>query len=211
MTRSRGSCNTMGTASTMACMSEALGIALPQNGAIPASDSRRLRLAHLSGRRIVEMVKEGLTMSQVLTRSNFENAIRILAAIGGSTNAVVHLLAIAGRLGVELTLDDFDRFTRESPLLVNLRPSGEHLMEDFFYSDGLPTVIHHLRDILDGDAPTVSGRSRHTPIPSRPKPLTTTSSARWTIRSNPSPALRCCEATCVLRGRHSNQTRPRPS
>ncbi len=158
MTRSRGSCNTMGTASTMACMSEALGIALPHNGAIPASDSRRLRLAHLAGRRIVEMVQEGLTMSQVLTRANFENAIRILAAIGGSTNAVVHLLAIAGRLGVELSLDDFDRFSQEAPLLVNLKPSGDHLMEDFFYAGGLPVVIHHLRDILDGEAPTVMGR-----------------------------------------------------
>jgi dihydroxy-acid dehydratase len=158
MTRSRGSCNTMGTASTMACMSEALGIALPHNGAIPASDSRRLRLAHLAGRRAVEMVHEDLTISKVLTRSNFENAIRVLAAIGGSTNAVVHLLAIAGRLGVDLSLDDFDTFSQQSPLLVNLRPSGEHLMEDFFYAGGLPAVLANLGDIVDGDAPTVTGR-----------------------------------------------------
>ncbi len=158
MTRSWGTCNTMGTASTMACMSEALGVALPTNGAIPAADARRLRLAHLSGRRAVEMVREGLRMSKVVTRANFENAIRVLAAIGGSTNAVVHLLAIAGRLGVELSLDDFDRFSQQSPLLVNLKPSGEHLMEDFFYSGGLPTVLSHLADIVDGDAPTVTGQ-----------------------------------------------------
>ncbi len=158
MTRSRGSCNTMGTASTMACMSEALGIALPQNGAIPASDSRRLRLAHLTGRRIVEMVREGLIISQVLTRSNFENAIRVLAAIGGSTNAVVHLLAIAGRLGVQLSVDDFDRYSQESPLLVNLKPSGDFLMEDFFYAGGLPAVLENIKDIIDGDAPTVTGQ-----------------------------------------------------
>jgi len=158
MTRSRGSCNTMGTASTMACMSEALGMALPHNGALPAADSRRLRLAHLSGRRAVEMVNEGLTISKVLTRANFENAIRVLAAIGGSTNAVVHLLAIAGRLGIELELADFDRFSAESPLLVNLKPSGDYLMEDFAYSGGLPSVVAKLGDIIDGDAPTVTGQ-----------------------------------------------------
>ena len=163
MTRSWGTCNTMGTASTMACMSEALGIALPTNGAIPASDSRRLRLAHLAGRRIVEMVREGQTMSTVLTRANFENAIRVLAAIGGSTNAVVHLLAIAGRLGVDLSLDDFDRLSQESPLLVNLKPSGDHLMEDFFYSGGLPSVLANLGEmtdggVIDGDAPSVTGQ-----------------------------------------------------
>lgn len=158
MTRSRGSCNTMGTASTMACMSEALGIALPHNGAIPAADSRRLRLAHLTGRRIVEMVHEDLKPSDVLTRVNFENAIRVLAAIGGSTNAVVHLLAIAGRVGVELTLDDFDRLSQESPLLANLRPSGEYLMEDFFYAGGLPAILSLMEDIIDGEAPTVTGR-----------------------------------------------------
>ncbi len=158
MTRSRGSCNTMGTASTMACMSEALGVALPHNGAIPAADSRRLRLAHLSGRRIVDMVREDLRLSQVLTRANFENAIRVLAAIGGSTNAVVHLLAIAGRVGVELSLDDFDDLSQECPLLVNLRPSGEFLMEDFFYAGGLPAVLAHMGDIVDGTAPTVTGQ-----------------------------------------------------
>ena len=157
MTRSRGSCNTMGTASTMACMSEALGIALPGNGAAPASDSRRLRLAHLSGRRIVEMVREDLTIDKVLTRVNFENAIRVLAAIGGSTNAVVHLLAIAGRLGVPLEMEDFDRLSAELPLLVNLKPSGDHLMEDFFYAGGLPAVIAKIADHIDGDAPTVAG------------------------------------------------------
>lgn len=157
MTRSRGSCNTMGTASTMACMSEALGIALPENGALPASDSRRLRLAHLAGRRIVEMVKEGTTIEEILTRTNFENAIRILAAIGGSTNAVVHLLALAGRLGVPLEMEDFDRLSAEVPLLVNLKPSGEHLMEDFCYAGGLPAVVAKLSGVLDDTAPTVLG------------------------------------------------------
>jgi dihydroxy-acid dehydratase len=162
MTRSRGSCNTMGTASTMASMVEALGMALPDNAALPAADSRRLRLAHLSGRRIVGMVAEGVTPSSVLTRANFENAIRALAAIGGSTNAVIHLLAIAGRVGVPLDLDDFDRLGHELPLLVDLRPSGRFLMEDFARAGGVRAVLKELEDLLDGDAPTVTGEPLRT-------------------------------------------------
>jgi dihydroxy-acid dehydratase len=195
MTRSRGSCNTMGTASTMACMAEALGIALPHNGAVPAADSRRLRLAHLAGRRAVEMVHEDLTISKVLTRSNFENAIRVLAAIGGSTNAVVHLLAIAGRLGVELTLDDFDTFSQQSPLLVNLKPSGEHLMEDFFYAGGLPAVLANLSGIVDGEAPTVTGH----PFSSYADPDAAASADTDVIRPRSDP-LQADSGIAVLRG-----------
>ncbi|MEM7275249.1 MAG: IlvD/Edd family dehydratase [Actinomycetota bacterium] len=195
MTRSWGTCNTMGTASTMACMSEALGIALPSNGAIPAVDSRRLRLAHLAGRRIVEMVGEDLRISTVLTRANFENAIRCLAAIGGSTNAVVHLLAIAGRLGVELALDDFDRFSQDSPLLVNLKPSGEYLMEDFFYAGGLPAVLGHLGDVIDGTAPTVTGH----PFGSYANPGAAEMANRDVIRPVTDPVLHD-SGIAVLRG-----------
>jgi dihydroxy-acid dehydratase len=159
MSRSDGHCNTMGTASTMACMVESLGLTLPGAAAIPAADSRRRRLAHLSGSRIVEMVKENLCLSQVLTREAFENAIKVNAAIGGSSNFVVHLLAIAGRIGIELTLDDFDRLGSQMPLLVNLMPSGEYLMENFYYAGGLPVVIQELKDDLHIDARTVNGNT----------------------------------------------------
>lgn len=161
MSRSAGSCMTMGTASTMASMAEVLGIALPHNAAIPAVDSRRGVLAHLSGRRIVEMVKEDLKLSKVLTRNAFENAIRVNAAIGGSTNAVIHLLAIAGRIEVPLSLDDWDRLGRDVPTIVDLMPSGRFLMEDFFYAGGLPAVIHSLllKNLLHGDALTITGTS----------------------------------------------------
>ncbi|MCY3905818.1 MAG: dihydroxy-acid dehydratase [Anaerolineaceae bacterium] len=157
MSRSDGHCMTMGTASTMACMVEALGLTLPGAAAIPAADSRRRRLAHLSGRRIVEMVREDLRMSQILTRLALENAIRVNAAVGGSTNFVVHLLAIAGRLDLPLELDDFDRLGSQIPLLVNLMPSGDYLMEDFFYAGGLPVVIRQLKESLHLDALTVNG------------------------------------------------------
>jgi dihydroxy-acid dehydratase/L-arabonate dehydrase len=159
MSRSAGHCNTMGTASTMASVVEAIGLGLPQNASIPAVDSRRRLLAHDAGRRIVEMVEQDLTMSGILTRAAFENAIRVNAAIGGSTNAVVHLLALAGRVGVELELEDFDRWGHDMPLLVDLMPSGEHLMEDFHYAGGLPAVIRELGDLLNLDAVTVSGRT----------------------------------------------------
>ena len=155
--RSNGHCMTMGTASTMASMAEALGIAPTGNAAIPAVDSRRYALAQLAGRRIVEMVREDLRMSKILTREAFENAIRVNAAIGGSTNAVVHLLAIAGRVGVPLTLDDFDRLGHDLPLLVDLQPSGRFLMEDFYYAGGVPAVLRELGDLIHRDALTVGG------------------------------------------------------
>ena len=161
MSRSAGHCMTMGTASTMASMVEALGLALPTNAAIPAVDSRRYVLAHMAGRRIVEMVKDDLKMSKILTKQAFENAIRTNGAIGGSTNAVVHLLAIAGRIGVDLKLSDWDRLGREVPCLVNLMPSGEYLMEDFYYAGGLPVVLRELgaANMLHKDAPTVNGKT----------------------------------------------------
>ena len=157
MSRSAGFCNTMGTASTMACIVEAMGVTLPQNGAIPAVDSRRFTLAHHTGRRIVEMVQQDVRLSQVLTRQSFENAVRVCAAIGGSTNAVVHLLAIAHRLGVLFDLDDWDRFGAGVPLLVNLMPAGDYLMEDFYYAGGVPAVMRELGDLIDRSAPAVSG------------------------------------------------------
>ncbi|WP_019141044.1 IlvD/Edd family dehydratase [Noviherbaspirillum massiliense] len=159
MNRSSGHCNTMGTASTMASMVEALGMSLPGNAAIPASDTRRNRLAQLSGRRIVQMVEGDIGMAKILTREAFENAIRVNAAIGGSTNSVVHLLAIAGRMGIELTLDDWDRIGSEMPCLVNLQPSGEYLMEDFYYAGGLPAVLREIRHLLHGDTLTANGRT----------------------------------------------------
>ncbi len=161
MSRSKGHCMTMGTASTMASMVEALGMGLPSNAAIPASDSRRYVLAHMAGRRIVEMVKEDLRMSKVLTREAFENAIRVNGAIGGSTNAVVHLLALAGRIGVKLDLEDWDALGRDIPCLVNLMPSGEYLMEDFFYAGGLPVVLRELgkNGKLHKNALTVNGKT----------------------------------------------------
>ena len=161
MSRSIGHCMTMGTASTMASMMEALGLGLPSNTAIPAADSRRNVLAHLAGRRIVEMVREDLRLSKILTREAFENAIRTNGAIGGSTNAVVHLLAIAGRVGVDLALQDWDSLGREVPCLVNLMPSGAHLMEDFFYAGGLPVVLRELGEagLLHKEAATVNGRT----------------------------------------------------
>ena len=162
MSRSTGTCNTMGTASTMASMAEALGMALSGNAAIPAVDSRRRVMAQLSGRRIVQMVKDDLKPSDIMTKQAFENAIRTNGAIGGSTNAVIHLLAIAGRVeGVELTLDDWDRCGRDVETIVNLMPSGEYLMEEFFYAGGLPVVLKRLGEagLLHKDALTVSGES----------------------------------------------------
>ncbi len=162
MSRSAGTCNTMGTASTMACMAESLGTSLPHNAAIPAVDARRYVLAHMSGIRIVEMVWEDLRLSKVLTRAAFENAIAVNAAIGGSTNAVIHLKAIAGRIGVELELDDWTRIGRGVPTIVDLMPSGRFLMEEFYYAGGLPGAIKRLGDnklLPNPDALTVNGRS----------------------------------------------------
>jgi dihydroxy-acid dehydratase len=157
--RSQGHCMSMGTASTMACMVEALGLTLPGAAAIPAVDARKKVMAHLSGRRIVEMVNEDLKLSKVLTRQAFENAIVVNAGVGGSTNFLIHLLAIAGRIGVKLNLQDFDDIGSKIPLLVNLKPSGKYLMEDFYYAGGLPVVIHELKKYLHTGAITVNGKS----------------------------------------------------
>ncbi|MBC7948066.1 MAG: dihydroxy-acid dehydratase [Chitinophagaceae bacterium] len=157
--RSQGHCMTMGTASTMACMSEALGLTLPGAAAIPAVDARKKLMAQLSGRRIVDMVKEDLRISTILTKQAFENAIIVNAAVGGSTNFVIHLLAIAGRLGISLDLQEFDQIGSRIPLLVNLKPSGKYLMEDFYYAGGLPVVIHQLKDHLHNNTMTVNGRT----------------------------------------------------
>jgi L-arabonate dehydrase len=167
MSRSPGHCMTMGTASTMACMVESLGLTLPGAAAIPAVDSRKKVLAQLSGRRIVEMVKEGLRLSQVLTRTAFENAIRVNAAVGGSTNLIIHLTAIAGRIGVPLELDDFDRLGSQVPLLLNLMPSGKFLMEDFYYAGGLPVILSELQEQLHMDVITVNGKSHRENIKGR--------------------------------------------
>ena len=161
MSRSAGHCMTMGTASTMACMVEALGLGLPNNAAIPAADSRRMALAHMAGRRIVEMVRDDIRISQILTLEAFENAIRVNGAIGGSTNAVIHLLAIAGRVGQKVSLEDWDKLGKDVPTLVDLMPSGRFLMEDFYYAGGLPAVIRALgeRNLIHRDAMTVNGKT----------------------------------------------------
>ena len=161
MHRSHGHCMTMGTASTMASMIEALGVGMPGNAAIPAVDARRYVLARMAGRRIVELVKEKISVSRILTREAFENAIRALAAIGGSTNAVIHLTALARRIGVDLDLDDFDRLGRGVHTLVNLMPSGKYLMEDFYYAGGVPAVLRELgeNNLLHRDALTVNGKT----------------------------------------------------
>ena len=159
MHRSHGHCMTMGTASTMACMVEALGLGLPGNAAFPAVDGRRNVLARMVGRRAVEMVHEDQTLSKVLTREAFENAIKTLAAIGGSTNAVIHLIAMANRIGVKLSIEDFDRLGSELPCLVNLQPSGQHLMEDFCYAGGLPVVMKEIQHLLHTDIVTANGKT----------------------------------------------------
>jgi L-arabonate dehydrase len=161
MSRSTGHCMTMGTASSLACMVEALGLGLPQNAAIPAVDSRRLTLAHMAGRRIVDMVREDMRISQILTRKAFENAIRVNGAVGGSTNVVIHLLAIAGRIGVELSLNDWNELGRQVRTVVDLMPSGQFLMEDFYYAGGLPTVLRMLGEtrLLHREALTVNGKT----------------------------------------------------
>ncbi|QYH40909.1 dihydroxy-acid dehydratase [Algoriphagus sp. NBT04N3] len=159
MSRSRGHCAPMGTASTMAAMVEALGLALPDNATIPAADSRRKVLAHMAGIRIVEMVKEDLKMSKVLTRKAFENSIMVNAAIGGSTNFILHLTAIAKRIGVDIDLTDFDHFSSKIPLIANVQPSGEHWVEDLFYAGGMPAVMKEIESHLHKDCITVNGRT----------------------------------------------------
>jgi L-arabonate dehydrase len=149
----------MGTASSMACMVEALGLSLPGNAAIPAADARRKVLAQMSGLRIVEMVNEDLKLSSVLTKKAFQNAIISNAAIGGSTNFIIHLLAIAGRIGVDLSLDDFNYYAKQVPLIANLQPSGRYFMEDFYYAGGLPAVLKELENFLNKDVITVNGKT----------------------------------------------------
>ncbi len=161
MSRSIGHCMTMGTASTMACMVESLGLTLSGASAIPAADSRKKVLAQLSGRRIVDMVKEDLTIDKILTREAFENAIKVNAAVGGSSNFIIHLTAIAGRIGVDLKLDDFDTIGSKIPLLLNLMPSGKYLMEDFYYAGGLPVVLDQLQALLHKNVITVTGKNHH--------------------------------------------------
>ncbi|WP_373523192.1 IlvD/Edd family dehydratase [Aquiflexum sp.] len=159
MARSQGHCAPMGTASTMAAMVESLGLALPDNATIPAADSRRKVLAHMSGIRIVEMVKEDLKMSDILTRKSFENAIMVNAALGGSTNFILHLLAIAGRIGIELSIDDFDKHSAQIPLIANVQPSGENFVEDLFYAGGLPAVMKEIASLLHLEAKTANGKN----------------------------------------------------
>jgi L-arabonate dehydrase len=208
MHRSHGHCMTMGTASTMASMVEALGIGLPGNAAYPAVDGRRNVLARMAGRRAVEMVHEDLTLSKILTREAFENAIKTLAAIGGSTNAVIHLIAMAGRIGVKLTVDDFDRLASELPCLVNLQPSGKYLMEDFCYAGGLPVVMKEIAQHLHTGAITANGKTIGENIADAEnyntdviKPLR--------ARSRTRPASPCCAATSRRAAPSSSPAPPR--
>ena len=164
MSRSVGTCMTMGSASTFACITEAMGLSLSHNATLPAVDARRRALAHQTGRTIVDLARRDVRLSKILTREAFENAIRTIAAIGGSTNTVLHLLAIAGRLGVRLTLADFDRVSREIPLLVDLQPSGRFLMEDFHYAGGMPALMKEIAPWLALDCATVSGRTHRETI-----------------------------------------------
>ena len=157
--RTSGHCTVMGTASTMTSLAEALGMTLPGSASIPAPDSRRMANAELSGRAAVELIEAGRTPSRIMTREAFENAITVLMALGGSTNAVVHLIAIAGRLGIRLTLDDFDRIARKTPCVVNVKPSGEYLMEDFFHAGGVPAVMNRIASLLQGGCLTVNGKT----------------------------------------------------
>ncbi|WP_156307330.1 IlvD/Edd family dehydratase [Sphingobacterium endophyticum] len=159
MCRSIGHCAVMGTASSMASMVEALGLTLPNNAAIPAADSNRKVLARLSGRRIVQMIKDDIKISQILKRESFENAIKVNAAIGGSTNFAIHLMAIAGRIGVELKLEDFDHYSKNIPLVANLQPSGQYFMEDLYYAGGIPAVMNSIQEFLNKDALTVNGKT----------------------------------------------------
>jgi dihydroxy-acid dehydratase len=194
MSRSRGHCMTMGTASTMACIAEALGMQLTGSAAIPAVDSRRYALAQASGRRIVELVTEDVRPSNILTRQALENAIRVNAALGGSTNAVVHLLALARRLEVPLELDDFDALARDVPVLVDLMPSGRFLMEDFYYAGGLPVVMRELGELLHGEPLTVTGRTIAENV---------ADAQCWNaevIRTVPAPVQPAGAGTVVLRG-----------
>ncbi|MDQ2077100.1 IlvD/Edd family dehydratase [Marinimicrobium sp. ABcell2] len=197
MSRSRGSCMTMGTASTVASLTEAMGLSFPYNATIPAVDARRQVLAHMTGRRIVELVEADVRLADILTLEALENAIVVNAAVGGSTNAVVHLLAIAGRLGLNLTLDDFDRLSRDVPLLVDLMPSGRFLMEDFHYAGGLPALMARMAPKLHGKQMTVSGKTQEAQFTGAPcyndeviRPMSNPvveRSGTWVVRGNLCP------------------------
>jgi L-arabonate dehydrase len=193
MSRSSGHCMVMGTASTMTSIAEALGMTLPGAAAIPAVDSRRYEIAQRSGRRAVELAREHVRPSQIMTRAAFQNAMRVNAAIGGSTNAIVHLMALAGRLGVKLELDDFDEIARTTPWLANVKPSGDFLMEDFFYAGGVPAVMHELGDLLELDAMTVSGSTAGENV------ADAETHVRDVIRTREDP-LRVQGGTVILRG-----------
>ena len=191
MSRSIGHCMTMGTASTMACMVESLGLTLSGAAAIPAADSRKKQMAQLSGRRIVQMVRENLTLDKILTREAFENAIIVNAAVGGSSNFIIHLTAIAGRIGVKLNLEDFDTIGSKIPMLLNLMPSGQYLMEDFYYAGGLPVILHELKDRLHKNVITVTGNNHHENIVGN-----TSTYNRNVIAALDSPFI--AEAGCVV-------------
>jgi L-arabonate dehydrase len=195
MSRSNGHCMTMGTASTMACVTEALGLTPPGGAAIPAVDSRRAQIAETAGRQIVELVERDLRPSDILTRQAFENAIRALHAISGSTNAIIHLIAYAGRLGIELPLSVFDELCATTPWLVDLKPAGDHLMEDFYYAGGLPAVLEQIRDLLHVDALTVTGQTVGENLDSVPTAIVDQAVIR--PRSNP---LDAGGSLVVLRG-----------
>jgi dihydroxy-acid dehydratase len=157
--RTAGHCTVMGTASTMTSLAEVLGMTLPGSANIPAPDSRRMAIAELSGRAVVAMIEQELKPSRILTRAAFENAITVLMALGGSTNAVIHLIAIAGRLGIRLTLEDFDRISRRTPCIVDVKPSGQFLMEDLFHAGGVPAVMNRIQDLLHNGCETVNGKT----------------------------------------------------
>lgn len=194
LARGNGHCNTMGTASTMACLTEALGIQLPFSASAPAVDAQRLHIAREAGRTAVRLSREGTTLSTFLTRASFENAVRVNAALGGSTNAVIHLLAMAGRAGVPLTLEDFDKLSEDVPLLVDLLPSGRLLMADFHEAGGMPAVVHALGDMLYRDCPTVNGAT----LGANAAPVV--SARANVIRSRTSPLRPPGSGVAVLRG-----------
>ncbi len=205
--RSFGTCMVMGTAATMMSHAEVLGLTLPGASAIPAADSAHPRMAAMAGKRIVEMVWDDLTPDKILTRQSFENALVVHMAVAGSTNAIIHLIAMAGRAGVPLTPDDFDAFSRKVPVIANIRPSGGFLMEDFYYAGGLPALLKQLKSLLHTDAMTVSGKPLSHMI-DLARSMTRTSSARWTGPSRPRTGLPCCAATSPPAAASSSPRRP---
>ncbi len=190
-----GTCSVMGTASTMACIAEALGMTVPGGASPPAVTAERMRIAEATGAQAVQIARQRLTIDRVLTAEAFENAMRVLLAIGGSTNAVIHLTAIAGRMGFELDLKALDRMGRETPVLLDLKPSGEHYMEDFDHAGGMATLLRELKPLLHLDALTVSGRTLGEEIERPARASRSTWCGRWPTRSIRKAASRCCGAT----------------